>query len=166
VTIAHVKTRVGFPSARKRIAASALTAALALSAVPAPADVGPCDRNYDGKITIGDALIALQSAISPCVKDYECDADGDGAESVTDALAILQYAVHLPVTLDCWCIWIDECFDDTDCTGPGYPPGLFCLPYLCVECELDTDCAPGFVCNRCTYTCESASGIEGITSSP
>lgn len=133
-----------------------------MAAGAALADVGPCDRNYDGKITVGDALIALQSAISPCLKDYECDADGDGSESVTDSLAILQYAVGLPVVLDCGCMAIDECFDDTDCTGPGYPPGLFCLPYRCVECEFDTDCAQGYVCDGCTYTCESEQSLKGI----
>jgi hypothetical protein len=113
-----------------------------------------CDRNSDQRISISDALVALQAAISPCLKAQECDADGDGSESVTDALAILQYAVALPVTLECTCIAIDECFVDDDCQGPGYPPGLFCLPYFCVECEFDTDCADGLVCDGCTGRCQ------------
>ena len=113
-----------------------------------------CDRNEDERITVGDALIALQAAISPCLKDSYCDVDGDFDESVTDALVLLQVAVGLPVALACGQIYIDECFDDGDCAPPGYPPGLFCLPYRCVECEFDTDCADGFVCDGgCTYSC-------------
>lgn len=123
-----------------------------------PTDLDACDRNYDQTISISDARVALQAAVSPCLKESYCDADGDGSESVTDALAILRYAVALPVTLECTCIAIDECFDDGDCQGPGYPPGLFCLPYRCVECEFDTDCADGFVCDGCTYTCYDAAG--------
>jgi hypothetical protein len=136
--------------------AAALAALLALAPPSAAAGVEQCDRNYDGRITIADALITLQSVISPCLKELWCDADGDFEESVTDALAILQYAIALPVALECACIWIDECFEDSDCTGPGYPPGLFCLPYRCVECEFDTDCAAGLRCDRCTYTCTDA----------
>jgi probable HAF family extracellular repeat protein len=121
--------------------------------VLASPELDACDRNYDQRITISDALVALQAAVSPCLKAGYCDADGDGSESVTDALAILQYAVALPVTLECTCIAIDECFDDGDCA-----PGLFCQPYRCVECEFDTDCADGFVCDRCTYKCHEAPG--------
>ena len=131
-------------------------------AINAPVLVSPeldaCDRNYEDRITITDALVALQAAISPCLKSDYCDADGDGSESVTDALAILQYAVALPVTLECTCMATDECFDDGDCQGPGYPPGLFCLPCRCVECEFNMDCADGFVCDGCTYTCHEAMG--------
>jgi hypothetical protein len=130
-----------------------LSALLVSIAAIAGADTTACDRNFDQQITVGDALVALQSAISPCIKGSVCDADADGDETVTDALAILQYAVALPVVLECACYEIDECFEDDDCTGPGYPPGLFCLPYLCVECEFDTDCADGLVCDGCTYTC-------------
>ena len=103
---------------------------LLLRVSAASADIEACDRNYDQKITISDALVALQAAVSPCLKELYCDADGDGSESVTDALAILQYAVALPVTL---------------------------------ECEFDTDCADGFVCDGCTYTCYEAAGAAGAS---
>jgi hypothetical protein len=144
------------------IGTTAFAALVTLAPATAFAGVDQCDRNYDGKVTIGDALIALQSAISPCLKEYWCDADGDSEESVTDALAILRYSIALPVSLECSCIAIDECFEDSDCIGPGYPPGLFCLPYRCVECEFDTDCAQGLVCDGCTYTCTAAAGSRSL----
>jgi len=35
----------------------------------------------------------------------------------------------------------------------GYPPGLYCAAYLCVECEQDSECGDGEVCDRCSYEC-------------
>jgi hypothetical protein len=127
-------------------------ACLAFTAGASSADIADCDRSGDNQVTVVDALITLQSAVNNCVADILCDADGDLSETVSDALALLRYAVGLPVELDCTCIFIDECFEDSDCVV-GYPPGYFCAGYTCVECDAESDCAPGFVCDYCSFTC-------------
>ena len=91
-------------------------ACLAFTAGASSADIADCDRSGDNQVTVVDALITLQSAVNNCVADIICDADGDLSETVSDALALLRYAVGLPVELDCACIFLDECFEDSDCS--------------------------------------------------
>ena len=117
-----------------------------------------CDRTYDGKVTAGDALAALQLSVDSCKRTFQCDSDGDYDPSAADALALLRYAVGMPQELECSCIYMDECFEDEDCQGPGYPEGMFCAAYLCAECEFDTECPEGKVCDACSLSCIDAPG--------
>ena len=62
----------------------------------------PCGDPSDDGVSVSDALIALQTAISLAICDpCLCDVDSDEAVTVTDALKILQRATGQMVDLDC-----------------------------------------------------------------
>ncbi|MFN2376641.1 MAG: hypothetical protein ABR538_08895, partial [Candidatus Binatia bacterium] len=60
------------------------------------------DANGDGKITAGDALTALRTAVGTAECSVAiCDYSGDGKVAASDALAILRTAVGQNVTANC-----------------------------------------------------------------
>lgn len=123
----------------------------AAPAIAAP-DPGDCDRTGDDQVTTQDALSALHEAVDPCRRDYYCDSDGDYETTASDALALLRYAVGLPQDLECSCIYVDECFEDEDCSH--YGEGWFCAAYLCAQCDFDEECAQGEFCDSCSLQCQ------------
>lgn len=130
------------------------TPTVALAGFP---DNSLCDLNGDSRLSIVDAQIALTTAVGACRSSRSCGVDGDHSMEASDALLLLRHAVGLAVTLNCGCIYADECFYYPEDCIEGYPPGYFCGPdYLCVACEDNSDCEAGEVCNRCTYECEAA----------
>jgi hypothetical protein len=64
--------------------------------------VGCADPNDDARITSGDALFVLNSAVGLVVCDAcLCDADSSGQTTAADALRVLRAAVGLPVEIVC-----------------------------------------------------------------
>jgi hypothetical protein len=115
-------------------------------------DPGSCDRTGDNRVTVVDALQALQDSVNVCVRGYECDVDGDYYESAVDALALLRYAVGMPQELSCSCIVFDECFGDDDCKHRG--PEWICDYYLCAQCDNSHPCPEGQFCDTCSLQCQ------------
>ncbi|MFN2425315.1 MAG: dockerin type I domain-containing protein [Candidatus Binatia bacterium] len=60
------------------------------------------DTNDDGRITAGDALYSLRSAVgsAECINEI-CDYNGDGRITATDSLFILRTAVGQNVAPQC-----------------------------------------------------------------
>lgn len=99
----------------------------------------------------------------------ECgDIDANGSVTASDALLVLRKAVGVPIEYNCGVVTTttststtntgDECLYDADCeaiVGPGWkcggPNG-----YTCVECEINSDCQPGYICDnfQCVSFCQ------------
>jgi len=60
--------------------------------------------------------------------------------------------VSIPTPTQCSCLYSDECFNDAQCADREFGDNL-CVGYSCVQCEYDTDCADGEVCDGCHGQC-------------
>ena len=87
------------------------------------------------------------------------DHNSDGSVTATDALKVLAKAIGLDAGLQCVCTTTstttsttsshaDECFGDADCAPEhDWPEGYVCASFKCVECDSNSHCDPGQICD-------------------
>jgi Cys-rich repeat protein len=82
------------------------------------------------------------------------------SKAIALALSVLSLTALAALAGACSGGRFPVCKSNADCAAQnsGSPGGKVCFNLKCVECQYDSDCAAGKVCNRNLSTCESLGG--------